>query len=73
MVAVLLVFVIIALIDLRPLFKNGPKRDRIIVSVIFAGVLALCLLEVGGVELPSPMMAAGELVKSLGLAYPPLK
>lgn len=73
MVYVVLIFALMALIDLRPLIKKGPKRDRNIVIGIYAAVLVICALLAGGIEIPSPLMAAGDLVKGLGLSYPPLK
>ena len=73
MVYVVFIFALMALIDLRPLIKKGPKRDRNIVIGIYVAVLAICVLLAGGIEIPSPLMTAGDLVKSIGLSYPPLK
>jgi uncharacterized membrane protein YoaK (UPF0700 family) len=73
MIYVLLIIAVIALINLRPLFKNGPKRDAIILSVFFAGVLAICMLTAAEVAIPSPMVAIGDLFRGIGLAYPPLQ
>lgn len=73
MVYVVFIFALMALIDLRPLIKKGPRRDRNIVIGIYAAVLVLCALLAGGVEIPSPLMAAGDFIKSIGLSYPPLK
>ncbi len=73
MIYVFLVIGLIALISLRPLFKNGPKRDAVILSVFFAGVLAICMLTAADAQVPSPMVAIGDLIRRMGLSYPPLQ
>lgn len=70
---VILAFGLIAILSFRPLFKQRLKKDIVVTMIIFAVTLAICLMQVGGVKLPSPTVALGNLVKSLGLSYPPLK
>jgi len=73
MVYVFMVFALIAFFYLLPLLKKSPKRDRIIVAAIFVFVLAVCALTAQGVELPNPLKTAEDIVKAIGLSYPPLK
>ena len=73
MVCVFMVFALISFLYLLPLLKKSPKRDRIIVAAIFVFVLAVCSLTAQDVELPNPLKAAEDIVKAIGLSYPPLK
>ncbi len=73
MLYVILIFVLMAIISFRPLVKQRLKKDIIVTIIVFAVTLAICLMQVGGVNIPSPTVALGELVKSIGLSYPPLK
>lgn len=70
---VLVIFAVIAYIDLRVLFKQDVKKDRYVVLAIFTFVLIVCLLQAGGINVPSPMMAVDDLIRGIGLSYPPLK
>ncbi len=73
MIYVILVFVGIFFISLYPMFKQKQKRDLIWVGMLYLLVLALCLLVTAGVKLPSSSMALADLLKSIGLYYPPLQ
>ncbi len=64
--------IIIALIDLKPLYKQQSKRHFFVAGTVFVIVGTLCLILSAGVVLPSPLVALGKLIESIGLAYPPL-
>lgn len=73
MIYVLAIFILMGLTELRPLFKKGAKKDKIVVVSLYCIVLTICILMSFNVEIPSFLVGAGNLVKALGLSYPPLK
>lgn len=73
MIYVILIFIGIFFISLRPMFKHKQKRDLIWVGLLYLFALALCILVSAGVKLPSSSMALADLLKSIGLYYPPLQ
>jgi len=67
---VLMVFCVVALIDLRPLIRERQKKELVVYCSMFAAVLALWILHVLGVNIPSPMLIAGNFLKDvLRLSY----
>jgi hypothetical protein len=69
-------FVILALIsffDLRRIYKNNTKGKAVIATLFFIGVLAVCMITAGGFQLRSLIVIVGDLMKQIGLAYPPLQ
>lgn len=73
MIYVIIVFVVMFLISIKPMFKQKRRYDFIVVMLLYLATLAVCLLVVGGVKLPSSSMALANLMKSIGLHYPPLE
>lgn len=69
-ILVLLGFAAIAAIDLIPLIRQRCKPGIIAFSIVFAAALALSVLEVSGVNVPSSMLLIGDFLKSIGLSYP---
>lgn len=69
---VILAFAAIFFISIRPMLKQKQKRDLIWVCLLYLLSLSLCLLVVAGVNLPSPSMAIADIMKNIGLHYPPL-
>jgi hypothetical protein len=70
MIYVLLIFIAIALVDLPPLIRDRDKRGIIVFGVIFVLGLALSILWVKDIRLPSPLVKISELMESIHLAYP---
>jgi hypothetical protein len=73
MIWVVLLFAAIFYFSIRPMFKQKQRRDLIWVGIIFAVTLTMCVLVVAGVHLPSSSMMLADLMKSIGLHYPPLE
>lgn len=73
MIYIAALFLLMACVSLRGLIKHGPKRDRVIVLAAYAVVFIVCMILAGGIEIPSPLTAVGNLLKAIGLSYPPLK
>lgn len=73
MIYIALIFAGIFFVSLRPLLKNKNKHDLVWSGLFFLFTLALCLLVSAGVKLPSSSMALADLMKSIGLRYPPLQ
>lgn len=68
---VLIGFALVALADLAPLIRLRKGRAIAAFLVPFALGLTLALLQALNVEIPSVMRAWGDLIRWLGLAYPP--
>jgi len=73
MVYAALILAVITFFSLRQLYRTEPKWKSVIVTLIFAGIIAVCLITASGTVLKSPVVMVGELMKSIGLNYPPLK
>lgn len=73
MIYVIVVFGVIFFLSMRPMIKQKQKRDMIWVGFVFLLTFAVCMLVSAGVRLPSSSMALADLMKSIGLHYPPLQ
>lgn len=62
-------FALIALIDFAPLLRRRNKHAMAAFLVLFAMALALSVLQVLHVAVPSSMLVLDKLLKSIGLAY----
>jgi len=62
---VLVVFLFVAIIDFRPLVREKQKKEIFIYCSMFVAVLALWILHASGVEIPSPLILAGKLLKEV--------
>jgi len=72
MVFVVLILGLISFFSLRQVYKTESKGKSVIITLIFAGIIAVCLITATGTLLKSPVVIAGQLMKSIGLSYPPL-
>ena len=72
MIYVFLLLALISFFDLKRLYKNSAKWQSVLVTLLFAGVIALCMLTAAGVQPKSPIVIVGDWMKSIGLAYPTL-
>jgi len=70
LVAVILGFGLIALIDVVPLMRRKKWRAVAAFSTAFAIALTLAVLKMLNVQMPSVMYAWRDLIQWLGLAYP---
>lgn len=71
----IIVFILLALIsyfDLKKIYKDCSKGQAVIVTLLFACVLTVCVLTAAGVQIKSLIVVVGDMMKSIGLAYPPL-
>ena len=73
MIFVILLLGLIAFFDLRRLYKDCSKGQAVVVTLLFAAVLAVCALTAAGVQLKSPIVVMGDMMKNIGLSYPPLQ
>ena len=73
MVFVVLILGFISFFSLRQLYKTESKWKSAFITLLFAGIMAICLITASGVILKSPLVIVGQLMKSIGLSYPPLK
>jgi len=73
MIFVVLILGVISFFSLRQVYKTESKGKSVIVTLLFAGIMAVCLITASGVILKSPLVIVGQLMKSIGLSYPPLK
>ena len=73
MIVTFLLVVLIAFFDLKRVYKSCPKGQAFVVTMLFAGILAVCMLTAGSVQIKSPVVIAGDLMKSIGFSYPPLE
>lgn len=71
MIYIILVFGAIFFFSIRPMFRQKQKRDLVWVGLVFVLTFAMSLLVSAGVKLPSSSMALADLMKSIGLHYPP--
>jgi len=73
MIYALLVVGVIAFFDLKRVYKTCTKGQSVIITLLFAGVMALCLITASGTLLKSPIVMMGDIMKNIGLSYPPLQ
>ncbi len=73
MIYMILAFGTIFFFSIRPMFRQKQKRDLIWVGLVFLLTFAICMLVTAGVRLPSSSMALADLMKGIGLHYPPLQ
>jgi uncharacterized membrane protein YqiK len=73
MIYVLLLVGLIAFFSLKHVYRTEKKAQAVIVTLMFGGILALCLVTAAGMLPKSPIIIVGDLMKSIGLCYPPLK
>jgi FtsH-binding integral membrane protein len=73
MIYALLAVGLITFFDLRRVYKTCTKGQAVVVTLLFAGIMAVCLITAAGVLLKSPVVIMGDIMKSIGLSYPPLE
>jgi uncharacterized membrane protein len=73
MVYAVLILGLISFFSLRRVYKTESKWRSVVVTLLFAGIAAVCLITVTGTLLESPVVIVGKLMKSIGLSYPPLE
>ncbi|HWQ50549.1 MAG TPA: hypothetical protein VN369_01995 [Terriglobales bacterium] len=69
--ATLIVFALVAYMDLSPLIQGRKWRAVAAFSFVFSIALTLAVLSALRVPIPSAMAGAEKLVKWLGLGYQP--
>ena len=72
---IVVTFIVIGLIsyfNLKWVYKNCSKGQSVILTLLFAGVLAICMITASGTLIRSPIVMLGDLMKNIGLTYPPL-
>lgn len=52
-IIVILIFTIIALVEIKPLYKNKQKKELILYSILLASSFILSILMSFGIKLPS--------------------
>lgn len=62
-------FALVALVDLMPLIRRRKGRAIAAFLLLFCIALALAVLQILGVQIPSTMNMFGDFYKSIGLAY----
>ncbi|MPN44748.1 hypothetical protein SDC9_192313 [bioreactor metagenome] len=62
-------FALIALIDLTPIIRKRAWRCMLVFLLLFIPALTLAILREANVEVPSVMMLARDVFKSLGISY----
>ncbi len=72
MIVILMIFAAIAYFSIWPLIKKKQKRDIVCVTLLFLIALTVCLLTAANVHIPSLSNELANLLKSIGLQYPPL-
>ena len=70
MVWIVMGFLLIGLIDLRPLLAQRKLRAIAAFLVIFTLALVLTVLQKMNIKIPSAMFAWRDLLQWLGLTYP---
>jgi len=61
----ILIFVIIAAIDVPPLIKNKQKRELIVFCVLFVFAFTIAILQSMDIKVPSPIKGVIYLVKDV--------
>ena len=69
MVLMLAAFAVIALFDIVPVVKQRAWRDVAAVSWVYVAALAISILLVLHVQIPSLMELIGDVLKSIGLSW----
>ena len=62
-------FAVIALVDMVPLVSNHSSRGTLAFLLIFTPALALAVLQVNKVDIPSVLLLLGNLLKMVGISY----
>lgn len=62
-------FLLLALVDLPPILQKQDRRAAIAFALFFLAALALALLRVFHVEVPSVLLLLGAGLKKLGIGY----
>jgi FtsH-binding integral membrane protein len=73
MIYALIVLGLVAFFDLKRVYRTCSKGQSVIITLLFAAIMVICLITASGVVLKSPIVIVGDLMKSIGLSYPPLK
>jgi len=73
MIFVVLILGVISFFSLRQVYKTESKWKSAVMTLLFAGIMAVCLITASGAILQTPLVIVGQLMKSIGLSYPPLK
>lgn len=71
MIYVLLLLGLISFFELRRLYKDCTKGQAVVVTLLFAGIIVVCLITASGALPTSPIVILGDMMKSVGLTYPP--
>lgn len=69
MTVLLLVFALLALMDLTPLIRKKSHRGIVGFFVLFTPALVLAILLRNKVEVPSLLQAVDSVFKTLGISY----
>ncbi len=69
MVAILIIFSLIALIDLRPLIRQKSWRDVAAFGIVFGLALVVTVLNELKVPIPSTILTADKWMKQIGIHY----
>ncbi len=69
MITVLIFFALILLIDLYPIVRRRSWRGAFGFLLLFIPALTLAILQQKNIEVPSLMLALGDLLKSWGISY----
>ena len=72
MIFVFLLLALISFFDLRRLYKTCTKWQSVLVTLLFVGVIAVCMLTAAGIQPKSLIVIVGDWMKSIGLSYPAL-
>jgi hypothetical protein len=69
MVAIIIVFGLIALIDLRPLIRKKNWKDIAAFGIVFGLALVVSVLNELKVPVPSTILTADKWMKQIGIHY----
>jgi hypothetical protein len=69
MVAIFIVFGLIALIDLRPLIRKRSWKDVAAFGIVFGLALVVSVLNELKVPIPSTILTADKWMKQIGIHY----
>lgn len=62
-------FLLLALLDLPPILRKQDRRAAIAFALFFLAALAMALLRVFHVEVPSILLLLGTGLRKLGIGY----
>lgn len=72
MIGAVLIVGLISYFNLKWVYKNCSTAQSILLTLLFAGVLLVCGITAAGIVIRSPIVILGDLMKSIGLSYPPM-